>query len=87
MISRFIGVYQENISKIFYDGTYGLKTKLELGFPRHERLPVKVAKREERRVPRWGGTLLLYNLKSLFLAGCFPAVPVSSSTLLFKDKL
>ena len=52
MISRFIGVYQENISEIFYDGTYGLKTKLELGFSRHERLPVKVAKGEERRVPR-----------------------------------
>ena len=52
MISRFIGVYQENISKIFYDGTYGLKTKLELGFPRHERLQVKVAKGEEGRVSR-----------------------------------
>ena len=52
MTSRFIGVYQENISEIFYGGTCGLKNKKELGFPRHERLPVKVAKREERRVPR-----------------------------------
>lgn len=47
MTSRFIGGYQENISEIFYDGTYGLKTKLELGFPRHERLPVKVAKEKK----------------------------------------
>ena len=45
MISRFIEVNQENISEIFCVGKSGLKNKLELGFPRHEKFPVKVVKR------------------------------------------